>query len=143
MNAFIFQTNPSRLDLRTEIEPGKRTKWLATRHQTEISPGDIAFFWMSGDKYFKGVYGWGIIVTPPRHDANLDAHVVDVEYKIRFKNPIKATTLERDSILDSLLVFRAPTASNFLLDASATKRLCRIIEKEREVAPTIAGDNND
>lgn len=142
MKVFLFQTRSDRLDLRSAIIPGERATWYATRYQTEMKPGDLVYLWMSGDEHFKGLYGWGEISSVPYRRPDWDSHGVDIQYRIRFSKPIKATSLERDPILAQMLVFRAPHASNFLLDEKTAKRLSRIIAERHEQVPVISGDYN-
>jgi hypothetical protein len=123
MKAFLFQTR-------------------SDRYQTEMKPGDLVYLWMSGDEHFKGLYGWGEISSVPYRRPDWDSHGVDIQYRIRFSKPIKATSLERDPILAQMLVFRAPHASNFLLDEKTAKRLSRIIAERHEQVPVISGDYN-
>ncbi|CAB3794390.1 EVE domain-containing protein [Paraburkholderia caffeinilytica] len=139
MNVFLFQTKPERLDLRSAIVPGEQAVWYATRYQTEMAPGDLVYLWMSGDEHFKGLYGWGVITSKPYPKADWDSHGVDIEYRVRFSKPIKASSLENDPVLAKMLVFRAPHASNFLLDAPAIKGLSKVIKDRREKVPNFQG----
>jgi hypothetical protein len=142
MNAFIFQTKPERLDLRSAIIPGTRAAWYATRYQTEMNPGDLVYLWMTGDEHFKGLYGWGVIASKPYPKPDWSSHGVDIEYRVRFEKAIKASWLESDPLLAQMLVFRAPHASNFLLDESTVKRLAKIVKERREEAPAFRGESN-
>ena len=136
MNAFIFQCIPERFDLRKEIEVGKNETWYATRYRNEMKPGDLVLFWMGGDEHFRGLYGWGELTSAPYLKSGWDSHGVDVRYRGKFDRPILAKSIKDDDSLRDLLIFRAPQASNFLLDQAQTKRLLRLIRDRGEEVPT-------
>ncbi|WP_165487594.1 EVE domain-containing protein [Burkholderia vietnamiensis] len=142
MNVFLFQTKPERLDLRSAIVPGERATFYATRYQSEMNPGDLVYLWMSGDEHFKGLYGWGVIASTPYPKAEWNSHGVDVEYRARFGKPIKAGSLENDPVLSQMLVFRAPHASNFLLDDREAKKLAKVLKERHEKVPSFNGGSN-
>lgn len=141
MNIFLFQTNPTTLDLRSAIQHGKQEPWYATRYQSDMKPGDLVFLWMSGDEYFQGLYGWGRIASEPYSMPNWLSHAVDVKYEVRFERPLKATLLEKDPIVSSMLVFRSPNASNFLLDRKVARQIIRMIRERNETAPDLPETN--
>jgi predicted RNA-binding protein with PUA-like domain len=141
MNIFVFQSTPDRYDLRQAIVPGKADTWYATRYRNEMHPGDLAFFWMAGDEFFRGLYGWGSITSNPYLKANWDSHGVDVTYKVKFEKPISAKSLRNDRELADMLIFRAPQATNFLLTPTQAKRLVTVIKDRGEAAPQLKEDS--
>jgi hypothetical protein len=104
-----------------------------------MSPGDYVFFWMGGDESVRGLYGWGILKSKAYIKSDWDTFGVDVEYKVKFKKPMLAQYLKSDSTLKNLLIFKAPSASNFLLDEKETQRLVSLIKDFGEEAPSVEG----
>jgi hypothetical protein len=137
MNIFVFQSVPERNDLRKVIQPGKQDTWNATRYRREMHPGDLVFFWMAGDEHFRGLYGWGRIVSSPYLQTGWDTHGIDVRYETKFTKPILATALRDDPALADMLIFRAPQATNFLLSPQQAKRLMRLVRDRGETAPAL------
>ncbi len=140
MNVFVFQSVPDRYDLRDAIRPGAKDSWYATRYKNEMHPGDLVFFWMSGDRYFRGLYGWGHIASAPYLKSGWDSHGVDVAYNVKFSRPILAQSFRDDAILSDLLIFRAPQATNFLLSAEQAKRVVKLVKDRNESAPSLGDD---
>jgi hypothetical protein len=136
-NVFVFQSVPDRFDLRTELRPGSRDTWYATRYRNEMHPGDLVFFWMAGDDRFRGLYGWGLLASKPYVKSGWDSHGVDVTYKEKFSKAISAKSIRDDPKLAEMLIFRAPQATNFLLSSDQAKRLVKLVKERGEVAPTI------
>ena len=135
MGAFIFQSAPERYDLRTAITPEKRDTWYATRYRNEMTPGSTVYFWMAGEEDFRGLYGWGRLVTPPYLKPDWDGHGVDVIYKVKFGRPLLARTLREDPQLSRMLILRAPQATNFLLSDEEAERLAMLVRERGESAP--------
>lgn len=135
MDYFIFQSIPERYDLRRELVPGRTDTWYATRYRNEMDPGDPVFFWMAGDENFRGLYGWGVITSRPYMRPEWKSHGVDVEYEVKFERPILARRIKSDSTLRDFLIFKAPQASNFLLEPHQAHRLIRLIRDQGERPP--------
>lgn len=140
MNVFVFQSVPERYDLRAAIRPGAKDTWYATRYKNEMHPGDLVFFWMGGDRYFRGLYGWGHITTVAYLQDKWDSHGVDVAYNVKFRKPILAESFRDDAILSDLLIFRAPQATNFLLSPEQAKRVVKLVKDRNEDAPPLRDD---
>ncbi|MEM6485587.1 MAG: EVE domain-containing protein [Pseudomonadota bacterium] len=135
MNVFVFQSTPERYDLREKVTAGSTDTWYATRYRNQMSTGDIVFFWMAGDMHFRGLYGWGELISPPYLKPGWDSHGVDVRYQTKFKRAISARKVGGDRVLSDMLIFRAPQATNFLLTEAQAKRLIKFVEKCGEDAP--------
>jgi len=139
LHIFIFQSVPDRYDLRKELEEGRRDIWYATSYRQQMSPGDYVFFWMGGDENTSGLYGWGILES----DAypSWDSYGVDVRYIVKFTSPILAKVIKSDPDLKKLLIFRAPHATNFLIDLEDAKKLLRLIKGLNEKAPDLGEES--
>jgi hypothetical protein len=135
---FVFQSVPEQYDLREKLRAGQSDTWYATRYRAEMRPRDVVFFWMGGDRHFRGLYGWGEITKAPYLKSEWDSYGVEVRYEEKFKKPILATTIETDPVLSSLLIFRAPQATNFMLSPEQAKKLVRLIKERGERTPRIA-----
>lgn len=139
MNTFIFQSTPDRYDLSAKLVPGNHETWYATRYRSEMHKNDIVFFWMAGDEKFRGLYGWGNLISVPYIKEAWQSHGVDIQYKVKFAKPILAKTIRDDSELADLLIFRAPQATNFLLDQRKARRLIALIAGRGEEIPALSG----
>ncbi|MCR4342439.1 MAG: EVE domain-containing protein [Patescibacteria group bacterium] len=93
MNVFVFQSVPERYDLREAISPGAKDTWYATRYRNKMNPGDLVFFWMAGDEHFRGLYGWGKIISTPYLKSGWESHGVDVSYEVRFYDGLQLIIL--------------------------------------------------
>jgi hypothetical protein len=137
MSVFMFQSVSDRYDLRETLRPAKVDTWYATRYRTVMRPGDLVFFWMAGAEHVRGLYGWGRITSDPYLKTNWEGHGVDVRYEARFSQPILARLLREDAVLQDMLIFRAPQATNFLLSEDQASRIVDIVREHGEMAPSI------
>ena len=135
--SFIFQSIPERYDLRQKLVPQTQDTWYATRYRNKMEEGDIVFFWMAGDRRFRGLHGWGKLISKPYLKNNWDTYGIDVEYLVKFKKPITSSLVQKNEELSNLLIFRAPQATNFILNDSELKKLIKLIESLKEEYPEI------
>jgi len=92
-----------------------------------MRPGDIVLFWLGGDPQFRGLYGWGRLISEAYSKPSWDSHGVDVICDSRFEHPILATQLRSTPLLRDMLILRAPQSTNFLLEAEEYSALRRLI----------------
>ncbi|NEU09781.1 EVE domain-containing protein [Flavihumibacter sp. R14] len=135
MNTFIFQSLPERYDLRSKLVVGKKDTWYATRYRNEMKIGDLVYFWMGGDDRFRGIYGWGTLISEPYKKNDWDSYGVDVQYLHKFSHPITSSFLKNDNDLRDLLIIRAPQATNFLVEDQQHKKLVKAIKSLDEQVP--------
>ena len=135
MNTFIFQCLPQKYDLREKLIKGQKDTWYATRYRNKMQPGDLVYFWMGGDDRFRGLYGWGELISEPYIKEDWESYGVDIVYKARFEKPITKSKVLKYPNLSNLLLFRAPMASNFLVDSSESKSLIKLISGLGEPTP--------
>jgi hypothetical protein len=135
VNIFIFQSTKPNYDLSKELRRNKRETWYATRYRNQMSIGDTVYLWMAGGDRERGIYGWGSLVSEPYIKDEWDSYGVDLVCKVRFRAPVLASLLKRESSLSNLLIFRAPQASNFLLDDKEAGKLAAVVRSQREEAP--------
>lgn len=137
MNTFIFQSMPERFDLRTGLIEGKTDTWVASRYRKDMQVGDLVYFWMGGDERFRGLYGYGRIVSKPTLDKSGEGFGVDVKYLYKFEVPILSPILKADDVLRGLLIIRFPIGTNFLLDEYEAMRLVKLISELGEKEPKL------
>jgi len=128
MPALIFQSKEEETDLVEEIKVGKRSTWYATRYRQLMSPGTKVYFWMAGEPSKRGIYGIGQIASEPYLKRSWDAYGVDVLYTKKIEPPLLASDIRANTVLSSLLIFRAPAATNFSIDDGEARELDRLIE---------------
>jgi len=90
---------------------------------------------MGGDDRFKGLYGWGEIISAPYKMSGWDTHGVDVKYTCKFPKPVTKSVIEKDKTLARLLLFRAPQATNFLLTDDEVRKLTKLLTGLGYTAP--------
>jgi len=139
MNTFIFQSVKDHFDLRQDLSPGKPETWYATRYRSEMHPDDIVHFWMGGSPNIRGLYGWGRLTSEVFIKPKWDSHGVDAVCVEKYANPILAETIEKDSLLADMLIFRAPQATNFLLSPAEATKLANLIKRQGKMAPPTTG----
>ena len=89
---WLFQGNPKRYDLREKLKPGQTEQWVVTRYVTRIQPGDIVWFWRSGER---ALYGWGEVLEPPQSVPGLSGIRTPIRYVERFDPPSRSKTSAR------------------------------------------------
>jgi hypothetical protein len=99
--------------------------------------GDLVFFWMGGNESISGLYGWGELISMPYAESDSESHGVNVRVKTKFAQPILAHQLRMLPTLTSLLLFRAPQATNILLAPDQARAIARLIRERGEEAPML------
>jgi hypothetical protein len=94
---------------------------------------------MGGDADIRGLYGWGRLVSTAYLKKDWDSHGVDVSYEMKFRKPILARTIRSNPLLKSMLIFRAPQATNFLLSLDESEHLAGFVKSNGEQAPSFEG----
>lgn len=79
----------------------------------------------------------GCIAGEPYLKSGWDSHGVDVVYEVKFGKPVLAASLRSDPGLGSMLIFRAPQATNFLLQSGEAKRLVEVLRRRDEKVPSL------
>lgn len=136
MNHWIFQSKPERYDLRDpgNMVPGTNDTWIASRYRTEMRPGDLVFFWMSGSADERGIYGWGRLSGRPRPDG--DGHIVDIRYERRLTHHLPAQHIAAERGLADLLILRIAIGTNFLINRQEAQHIARLLARDER--PEIA-----
>jgi predicted RNA-binding protein with PUA-like domain len=123
---WIFQSRPDRYDLRKDsvLQPGKTEPWIASRYRSLMQPGDMVYFWLSGEPEIRGIYGKGHLISEPYSRG--DEFLVDVQYDEKFTNPITIQEIESRSELREMQIVRIPIGTNFLLEDGEIAALNRL-----------------
>lgn len=123
MKTFIFQSRPDESDLRKSLKIGSADTWNVTRYSGRMSAGDRVLFWLAGDPSYRGLHGWGSLTSEAYLRPEWSKHGVDVVYKGAFSPPVRADEIKSDPSLRHLLIFRAPSATNFVLSDQEARQL--------------------
>ncbi len=128
MNYWLFQGKPERYDVATKIIPDEEETWLVTRYREQMSVGDIVFFWRSGSREERGIYGWGTITGNPHFFENW-GWGIKVKYKVRLTTPLKYTPLKEQSSFSNNLIFKMPIGTNFHISQEEFNEISDLISQ--------------
>lgn len=138
MNYWIFQCKKERYDISDSgiLFDGMTGWWTANQYRSEMKPGDRVFFWLAGDKKYRGIYGVGELTSLPYQWKNGDKQgfSVDVKCSKRFDQYLPAQKLKENKNLLNIQILNMPMGSNFLLNKSEGQAL------EEMAADYIQGD---
>jgi len=144
--AFLFQANPDQWDLRQHLRQGESDRWLVSRYQTLIQPGELVLLWMakgSQNNAVKGLYGWGI--TDGSLTQSDTKHRITVRYIERWyhwRNPRNSTQTAWIAPLPASVVLALPSwqeslisvmpvGTNFLLTEEQLNDLAEHIKRQK------------
>ena len=133
--SFIFQSRPIRYNLRKELVPGRQVAWVASRYRDFMQPGEVVYFWLSGEPDIRGIYGWGEITAEhPELDPN-GIYRVRVTYRRNFldhdlKQHLSVDEIKADEVLAAMLILRLPMGTNFYLSQEENAALFDLIRKK-------------
>ena len=117
---FIFQSNFDDLNVEQTLKPGSHQVWYANQHRKKMMPGDRVYIWRSGPEGVRGIYGWANLNSAAYQSTSSDSdephYEVDVANVNLFKKPLLAIDLKKDPVLKDMLILKAPSGTNFLLD---------------------------
>ncbi|NJM00250.1 MAG: EVE domain-containing protein [Synechococcaceae cyanobacterium SM2_3_2] len=138
MAYWLFQGNPKYYRVLDAIREFNQMPWLVTRYAKVIAVGDGVLVWISGEK--SGIYALAEVIEPPqvlekipdlKYWADPSRSSGKVQAVIRFTekllvNPLLRSELTKDPVLKSLLVIRAPNATNFKVINEEWKRVLEL-----------------
>jgi len=128
MNYWIFQSVVEQYDLRRTLREGTTESWRASRYRQEMSPGDFVFFWLGGPDNFRGIYGWGTLLSTPYPDKNNGEFGVRVRYDRRLKKYVSIMRIRQLDELKDVLILRAPQATNFILSKDEARAIASLMD---------------
>jgi len=97
--------------------------------------GEVVYFWLSGERSLRGIYGWGRITGDhPEPDHN-QIFRIQVTYFRNFldhhsRQHISVDEIEADDVLSAMVILRLPMGTNFLLRADEDDALRRLIRRK-------------
>ncbi|OMP94784.1 EVE domain-containing protein [Raoultella terrigena] len=122
MNYWIFQCKKERFDISEPhiLFDGMIGWWTANQYRSEMRPGDMIFFWLAGDKKYRGIYGIGELTSTPYQWEKEDNKSFSVNIKCNKRlNPyLPIIEIQKNKALQSLQILNMPMGSNFLLNKS-------------------------
>lgn len=110
---WLFQCNPKRYDLATELEKGTQTEdWSMNQHRELISPGDRIFFWQTGSN--ARLLAIGHVDLPVYEDElPFGRHRVDIVFDYRIVPPVTKPELLAERTLSAFPPFKGMMGTNF------------------------------
>ena len=136
MNYWIFQSKKDRYDISNPevLFDGMEGYWVANQYRSEMMIGDKVFFWLAGDKSYRGIYGWGELTSAPYQweSDGKKGYSVDIKCIERLNEYISVLEVREKSKLQNLQILNMAIGSNFLLNSSEGKELERIIAKTKQ-----------
>ena len=143
---YIFQAKPTIFELREKLIKGEKIGWLASSYYNEMQVGDIVYFWRAGEKRYRGLYGWGLIVHPGVFKDKNELYRVAVLTKKVFKKEgkiihISFEDFKNNSILNDMRLMQMAMGTNFKLTEEEVKQIDQLI-KIRIGEEWLPGHNN-
>lgn len=132
MNYWIFQCKKERYDISDPkvLFDGMTGWWTANQYRSEMKPGDKVFFWLAGDKKYRGIYGVGELTSLPYQwaDGDKKGFSVDIKCNKRLNNYLSVQKVKENRKLLNIQIINMPMGSNFLLNRSEGKTLESMIK---------------
>jgi len=120
MNYWIFQCKKERFDISEPhiLFDGMIGWWTANQYRSEMRPGDMVFFWLAGDKKYRGIYGIGELTSTPYQweQENNKSFSVNIKCNKRLNPYLPANEIQENKALLNLQILNMPMGSNFLLN---------------------------
>ena len=138
---WVFQCNPKRYDLASELDKGIGTdSWAMNQHRERVSPGDRVFFWQTGPNACLLAIGHVDSPVYEREDPPFGRHGVDVILDYRIAPPITRPEVLDQKALSSFGPFKGAMGTNFPIpDNEITVALDSIVEGRRVPFPAAGG----
>ncbi|MED5523927.1 MAG: EVE domain-containing protein [Pseudomonadota bacterium] len=136
MNYWIFQCKKERFDISdpSVLFDGMTGWWTANQYRSEMKSGDKVFFWLAGDKKYRGIYGSGELTSKPYkwETGENKGFSVDVVCRKRFDKYLPVNKIKENKNLESIQILNMPLGSNFLLNESEGKALESMVSNEKQ-----------
>ena len=79
-----------------------------------MSKGDLVYFWMGGNEFIRGIYGWGKVSSEPFEKEG--GYRVGIRVARRLPNHIPIDAIRRNQQLSNLMILNMAIGSNFLIN---------------------------
>jgi len=98
---WVFQCNPKRYDLASELEKGIRTEdWSMNQHRELVSPGDCIYFWQTGSN--ARLLAVGHVESPVyERESPFGRHRVDIIFDYKITPPSTRAEISEQEVLNS------------------------------------------
>jgi hypothetical protein len=126
---WVFQCNPKRYDLASELEKGTQTEdWSMNQHRELVSPGDRVFFWQTGSN--ARLLAVGHVDSPVyEKESPFGRHRVDIIFDYKIVQPVTRPEVLEQKALSSFAPFRGMMGTNFpILNADTVSTLEKLVE---------------
>lgn len=110
---WVFQCNPKRYDLASELEKGVRTEdWSMNQHRELVSPGDRIFFWQTGSN--ARLLAIGHVDSPVyERESPFGRHRVDIIFDYKIAPPVTRAEMSEQEVLSTFGPFKGMMGTNF------------------------------
>jgi Restriction endonuclease/EVE domain len=125
---WVFQCNPKRYDLASELEKGIQTEdWSMNQHRELVSPGDRVFFWQTGSN--ARLLAVGHVDSPVyERESPFGRHRVDIVFDHQIVPPITRPELLEQKALSTFGPFKGMMGTNFpILNAETIAALEELV----------------
>ena len=113
------------------MDEGKEGWWNANQYRAEMKPGDFVFFWLAGDRSYRGIYGWGKLTSEPYlWEEDDKKYYVDYICEKRIDPYLPIQKIESKPELQNIQILNMPIGSNFLLNEKEGKAIFDMIDNE-------------
>ena len=126
---WVFQCNPKRHDLASELEKGTQTEdWSMNQHRELVSPGDRVFFWQTGSN--ARLLAVGHVDLPVyERESCFGRHCVDIIFDHKVLPPATRPEVLEQKALSTFGPFKGIMGTNFpILNAEALTALEKLVE---------------
>jgi EVE domain/Restriction endonuclease len=126
---WVFQCNPKRYDLASEIEKGTQTEdWSMNQHRERVSPGDRVFFWQTGLN--ARLLAVGHVDSPVyEQESPFGNHRVDIIFDYKILPPVTRPEVLEQQALSTFAPFKGIMGTNFpILNAETATALEKLVE---------------
>jgi len=126
---WVFQCNPKRYDLASELEKGTQTEdWSMNQHRELVSPGDRVFFWQTGSN--ARLLAVGHVDSPVyEKESPFGRHRVDIIFDYKILQPVTRPEVLEQKALSSFAPFKGMMGTNFpILSAETSSALGKLVE---------------
>jgi hypothetical protein len=126
---WVFQCNPKRFDLASELEKGAQTEdWSMNQHREQVSPGDRVFFWQTGSN--ARLLAIGHVNSPLyERESPFGSHRVDIIFDYKILPPVTRPEVLERKALSTFAPFKGAMGTNFpILNAETAVALEKLVE---------------
>jgi hypothetical protein len=126
---WVFQCNPKRYDLASELEKGIQTEdWSMNQHRELVSPGDRVFFWQTGSS--ARLLAVGHVDSPvDERESPFGRHRVDIIFDYKIVPPVARPEVLEQKALSTFAPFKGMMGTNFpVLNTETVAALEKLVE---------------